>query len=451
MWGVRKAAAAVVESLEARALLSAVPLTIAQTPVWDGTQLRIIGTPANDQITVTQTSDGLVIGNSGGWSTTVAGAFANILIDAGAGNDSVVVDPSVTTDCIIYGGAGNDTLLAGSGNDRLYSGAGKNYLKAGTGDDVLDTLGSTRDTLVGGGGHDSFWTDANASAERILNLTPDEVAAGAVHRVGSFYAGPGMKPRQTLVKALSVRALPEPGTDGEGTYANYSNHPLFSASGPSQDDVIQGNIGDCYFLASLAATAKIDPSRLRQGILDMGDGTYLVQFSRGNSKVFVRVDGQLPTLDGSSLEYADFGGGGSIWAPIMEKAFAVYRTGANSYLSLSGGWMDEAFTALGGTSSSVYDVSNGTMLLSQIQRDLAAGKAVAFGTSTITDGAPLLGSHAYTVEQVITDANGTPTSVVMRNPWGIDGAGNDGSDDGYVTVTAAQAFDALLGFSAATV
>ena len=34
---------------------------------------------------------------------------------------------------------------------------------------------------------------------------------------------------------------------------------------------------------------------------------------------------------------------------------------------------------------------------------------------------------------------------------GIDGAGNDGLNDGYVTVTAAQAFDAFTGIVYATV
>lgn len=451
MVGTQRAAAAVVEFLEARAMLSAVPLTVIQATGWDGTQLRINGTPGNDQITVKQTAGALLVGNTGGWTTTVAGTFVNIVIDGGGGNDSVVVDPSVTTDCILYGGVGNDTLVGGSGNDTLYGGAGKNRLYGGAGDDVLDTLGSTRDTLVGGSGQDSFWTDANASLERVTDLTSQELAAGGVHRVASFYAPPGTpKARQRVSAVTSVRAFAEPGTDGQGAYVDDSNHPLFSSAGPSQDDVIQGNVGDCYFLASLAATAKIDPARIRQSILNLGDGSYLVQFSRGSAKFFVHVDGELPTVDGSP-EYAGFGADGSIWAPVMEKAFAVFRTGAASYLSLNGGWMDEAFTALGATSASVYDAADGTTLLSDMQRELAAGKAVAFGTATVTDGAPLLSSHAYTVESVNTDANGTPVSVVMRNPWGVDGVGNDGSDDGYVTVTAAQAYNDFLGFSTATV
>jgi len=449
---VRRAAGAVVESLEGRSMLSGVPLAIDLVATFGGTQLQITGTPGNDQITVAQTPDGLLVTNTGGWNTTVAGTFQNILVNAGGGNDSVMVDASVTTGCILYGGAGNDTLVGGSGNDRLYGGAGKNVLNGGAGDDVLDSVGSTRDTLAGGTGRDSFWADANPSAERITDLSADEVAGGDVHRVASLYSGPGApKARARIAKALSVRALPEPRTDGAGPYLDFSNHPLFSDAGPSGDDVNQGNVGDCYFLAPLSSIARLDPWKIRQSVLDMGDGTYLVQFSRGSSKAFVRVDGQLPTWDGTNPEYAGLGAGSSTWVAILEKAYAVYRTGANSYLSLGGGWMDETFTAMGGASSSVYSVPDSTTMLKQMQQALAAGKAIAFGTASITDNAPLLGSHAYSVEQVIADASGTPTAVQLRNPWGIDGAGNDGANDGYVTVTAAQLFNDMLGYTIASV
>jgi hypothetical protein len=449
---VRRAAGVVVESLEGRSLMSGVPLTIDLVAISGGSQLKITGTPGNDQITLKQAPGGLLVANAGGWSTTVTGVFTNIVIDAGAGNDSVVVDPSVTTDCVLYGGVGNDTLVGGSGNDRLYGGTGKNLLSGGAGDDVLDTIGSTRDTLTGGAGRDTFWTDANPFSQRITDLTADESAGGDVHRVASLYSGPGApKARARISKALSVRALPEPWTDGAGPYLDFSKHPLFSDAGPSADDVNQGNVGDCYFLAPLSSIAKLDPWRIRQSVLDMGDGTYLVQFSKGSSKAFVRIDGQLPTWDGKNPEYAGFGAAGSTWVAILEKAYAVFRTGANSYLSLGGGWMDETFTALGGTSFSTHSVPDAVTMLKQMQQSLAAGKAVAFGTASITDDAPLLGSHAYAVENVITDAFGTPTAVQLRNPWGVDGAGNDGADDGYVTVTAAQLFNDMLGYTTANV
>jgi hypothetical protein len=43
------------------------------------------------------------------------------------------------------------------------------------------------------------------------------------------------------------------------------------------------------------------------------------------------------------------------------------------------------------------------------------------------------------------DADGGFVSLVLRNPWGSDGAGNDGANDGVVTVTLDQANAAFLG------
>ena len=46
--------------------------------------------------------------------------------------------------------------------------------------------------------------------------------------------------------------------------------------------------------------------------------------------------------------------------------------------------------------------------------------------------------------------NGDGTySFVCRNPWGSDGVGSDGSNDGYVTVTAGQLYANCSGLTAA--
>ena len=45
-----RVAGAVVESLESRILLSGVPLAMSQQAVYDGLQLKIVGTPGNDSI-----------------------------------------------------------------------------------------------------------------------------------------------------------------------------------------------------------------------------------------------------------------------------------------------------------------------------------------------------------------------------------------------------------------
>src|SRR4051794_40359165 len=89
----------VVETLEARALMSGTPLDVTQATVTFGKELRVAGTSGNDQITVTQTADaGIVITTGTGWSATYAGSYASLRIDGGAGNDTIVLDATVMVD-----------------------------------------------------------------------------------------------------------------------------------------------------------------------------------------------------------------------------------------------------------------------------------------------------------------------------------------------------------------
>ena len=71
-----------------------------------------------------------------------------------AGDGGVVINTQpYTGSTILFGGAGDDRLLAGSGNDQLYGLAGDDTLDSGDGNDFL--LGASgRDSLVGGNGND---------------------------------------------------------------------------------------------------------------------------------------------------------------------------------------------------------------------------------------------------------------------------------------------------------
>src|SRR6185437_10778523 len=100
----RRSHRAVMEHLESHVLMSAAPLAVTEVPVTGGTQLHIAGTSGNDQITVRQTSAGLIVGNTGGWSKTVTDNIKSIWINGGAGNNSIVLDPSVTRDATLFGG-----------------------------------------------------------------------------------------------------------------------------------------------------------------------------------------------------------------------------------------------------------------------------------------------------------------------------------------------------------
>lgn len=320
----------------------------------------------------------------------------------------------------------------------MFAGLGDDNLRGGDGNDVLVSIdGDTNDDLWGENGDDSFWVDREgfwifASNDNIHDATTFEQQSN-VHKVGSFSNGAD--------KTLNGDNLADP-TDS-GTTRNLKNLPLFSNSGPSSRDIDQGGVGDCWLLAGLGAAADANANSIRQTVVDLGDGTYGVELGGK----FYRVDADLPTVSStnSSLRYAGLGQDDSLWAAIVEKAYAFFRTGAGTYASLANGWSSTVFDALGNSSAVSRSFTNGTSALQHIAGELSAGKAVVVNIFSAQGGAPVVGQHAYIVErvnyQIIRVAGLSlriPVSVVLRNPWGVDGAGSDGVNDARVTVTASQ-------------
>jgi hypothetical protein len=420
------------EALEQRTLLSAA-VTITEGRSELGTQLRITGSAASDKITVNKTTRGYVVTAQNGFAATYRGRFKSILINSGRGNDRVVVASSVRIPTEIFGGAGNDTIVGGAGNDSIYGNAGIDLLYGQAGDDTLiSTNDGKADILTGGAGADSYWADS-ALTERILDLSTYE-AANTLHRIAGFLQVP--TPMTALAVAPSTKDLPDPAlSDTTATYINYANHPLFGAAGPAAGDVAQGNLGDCYLLASLASVAQVDPAQIRQTVADLGDGTYAVHFHRGATDVYVHVDADLPSYSKGQLTYADFGADKSMWVAVVEKAYALFRSADASYSSIDTGWMTEAFSAIGLQSKSVYTTD---ALATQIDNFLKTGKAVTYATAAVPANSKLLEYHAYSVDHVVRSAFGGIVSIVLRNPWAIDGAAIDANDDGYITVTPSE-------------
>ena len=93
--------------------------------------------------------------------------------------------------------------------------------------------------------------------------------------------------------------------------------PLF-AHKPSIEDIVQGRSGNCFFLAALAA---IPSDKIREMMLDHGDGTVTVRFyereavTKQRKPVYVTVDKTVNIA--SSLD--------CLWVQIMEKAYALFR------------------------------------------------------------------------------------------------------------------------------
>lgn len=468
------------EPLEARRMLSAVFPAVTQTPIAAGTELSV-SVSGGEQITLSQTAAGINVtmaamteylpgdlnhdgvvnlqdlivavenfsteglgalvavvqefGQSDPVSPAVSnlysGTFAEIAVTCVNGNNAVTLDSTVTDTAVLQGGSGNDTLIAGAGNATLYAGAGQDDLVAGSGNDTLVALGASTDTLQGGSGLDSFWA---TSLDQVSNVSAAETALQAVHIV-------------TSVPALSSPAI----GNSSDIYTSFASDPLFAPAGPSALDIVQGQSGDCWYMASLAAIAQTDPNQITQDIVGLNDGTFLVRFFSGATPVYEHLDATLPTNTNGNLIYSKLGQNNSLWVPLMEKALAAFRYGGDSYSNLDGGWMNEAYSDLGITSTNTFYWTSASALLTQIQNELNSGEAVTAGILTVPSGTPLITNHAYSVVAVTTDSNGNLIGLEVRNPWGVVGISGYAGNNGYLTITAAQAFGAIAGTTAGVV
>ena len=490
------------ETLEPRQLLSggSFPLDVLLQKTKAGFDLLITGTKKADRIGITQDERGIVI-RDGSASKLIRAKLHQIIVNGGEGNDLIGVNSVIKIraalnggsghDVIIggggadlinggagndslYGGGGNDVIVGAAGNDSLYGNAGNDSLVGNAGDDVLVTLGGGRyDTLEGDAGFDSFWTDSSSREIVTDKLSAEEKYNGAWHQIEEFipyFDKEGDFTEIPLEPDGDDLPDPELDFDKDGNYnaddyEDYSDNPLFPSAGPTIDDINQGVLGDCYFLSTLAAGAETNPAWIRQSVVDLGDRTYAVRFmTEDGGEAYVRVDSELPVheVDDSGglghLEpaYAGLASEDSIWVAVMEKAFAYYRDPSNtpdggvdntSYHNLNHGWMDEPMIALGGVDVEAFDVTDtdnppfkdGDDLLNWIVKERLDGRAVTMATR----GQPskvFVESHAYTVLDVVADENGGRL-LKLRNPWGTDGhSSRDGKDDGYIYVTAEEAF-----------
>jgi Ca2+-binding RTX toxin-like protein len=406
----------------------------------------ILGGPITGSILITPPSDSDVISGGAGNDLLHGGDDADTL-SGGAGNDK------------LWGDAGNDVTRGNAGNDSCYGGDGADNLSGDEGDDLIVSIGGGAfDTLFGGTGSDNFWADAEDS-EQVRDADFGEALFGGVKRVARFM--------NNVTRNLNGQNLPDPDGRYRGrgftlispAWNNFKDTPFVGAGGISEADVQQGQTGDCWMLAAVAAAAKFSKIRLTHSMVDLGDGTYAFKFiNPAGEHQFVRVDADLPVWSaGSTLpRNAGFGTSNVSWVAMLEKAFAVFH-GGNRYLGLHGtSPVKAAFAAFGmRDAGNLFVKGDGSQTLQNIQDAMKQGKVVTLSTpnKAVPAGANVIKDHAYVVESINTFkvfTGGTKIgggvigglgkavdiiySVTLRNPWGTDGAGNDGNNNGLITV-----------------
>jgi len=210
----------------------------------------------------------------------------------------------------------------------------------------------------------------------------------------------------------------------------------------SYNDIKQGFVGDCFLLGSLAAVARQDPQRIRDMVVDNGNGTYTVTFKErhgggdlGSPPQYVdvpitvtadfwgglRVDDPLPW----HAAPGDTGlGTVEIWPLVIEKAYGQYLTCVHPYDAITNGGSPrtalEVLTGRPVTSGTSMSIGPSAPAFDALLADFQAGKAITVSTNDIEEK-PLVEHHTYAVSNVYRDANGNQW-VELYNPWGHDHA-----------------------------
>ncbi|SJL03409.1 uncharacterized protein ARMOST_06763 [Armillaria ostoyae] len=244
------------------------------------------------------------------------------------------------------------------------------------------------------------------------------------------------------------------------------DNPQFFIDGASSNDIVQGAIGDCWFVSALAAVCT------SQGLVekfcvarDEKVGVYGFIFFRDTKWVDVVIDDlvftSIPKFEelsnaekqlyhrdkalynrssrkgSATLYFARSGTDGETWVPLIEKAYAKLH---GSYGALSGGWACEAVEDLTGgvtcfiPTNDILDPdlfwteellkANHDRLFGVSFNDLDSSRS---GEVSIKVSG-LIGGHAYSVLRAV-ECKGK-RFVVVRNPWGESewtGPWSDGS------------------------
>lgn len=230
---------------------------------------------------------------------------------------------------------------------------------------------------------------------------------------------------------------------GKNEYEDYEQLTAF-VKGSSDEhevdpmDVDQGLLGDCYFIASLAAVARANPEAIKDLIIDNGDGTFEVAlFIRPHAwsepvRVTKTIDSQLASKYAGTPLYAGLGdsaeGQSEGWAPLLEKRLAQEK---GSYDDISGSKISKgfhyagAFELLTGKKQATDLVSglSDEEILVLIQDALDNNKPVTCGSLSDEQSEDLTKAanaknvhwnHAYAPISVDPSAK----TISLQNPWG---------------------------------
>lgn len=407
--------------------------TLSPTPVpnpnGQSPALLISDTNPTSSVYISQSGNNILTSGDGKtWSTNV-GPFSSVVYKGNAGTHSVAILNSVAIETLVYCAGGCSVSAQGSLRNTVVS---------------IDAAVKHGATSISGNAKTSAWVMAN-----------DQVSGVPSNRLH-------------IVSQLAPPTEPSD-LNYYGAAVDRSNLSLWG-SNPNMNDINQGYVGDCYFLAPLASIAggnipnvnkpAGNSDALRELAVELPSGNILTQWkskTSGGQYSYIQVTKKFSNSYVTNSPKSVWGSTG-VWGAALEKAFALYRSGQNSYSSINGGTIREAAQAFGFTETWDYNNRQGNnwqngvnySILTQDQFRSTMNNAVGnrqialLGSNTATfpssnplyvaQTSPVIGGHAYTYLWVRN--TGGQNIYTVRNPWGYDPSGGVGA--GVVELTESQ-------------
>ncbi len=413
-------------------------------------QVTLIGPETGDTLTVH--------GGNGNDTINAAGmtsAIMNLVLDGGAGNDTIVGSAGNDT---LLGGDGNDMVTGGRGNDTALLGAGNDTFvwNPGDGSDVVEGQDGT-DTMLFNGANVAENVDISANGGRVrfsrdvaaivMDLNSVEhiqfnALGGADNITVNDLTGTGV----TQV-AIDLGATPgNPGGDGQsdtvtanGTAGNdqisvvNSGGSILVKGLSAQVSIANAEAGDRIVVNGLGGDDTINASTIKAGqvqlTLNGGDGNDNIIGSAGDDLV---IGGR-----GNDTMLLGAGNDTAVWNPGDGSDTVEGQSGIDT-LQFNGANINENIdiSANGGRVRLFRDVANITMDLNDVENINVAALGGA-DTITVND---LTGTD---VSQVAIDLSATPGSgvgdgaadTIVINATNGDDVINISESNGVITVS----------------
>jgi Ca2+-binding RTX toxin-like protein len=382
--------------------------------------LHVTGTDGDDTISVVRVEQQVVIfGDALAAAVTTydAASLRAVRVDAGAGDDTVMVDEGLFVTADVTGGDGNDTLIGGGGHDQL---------DGQRGNDVLDGRGGA-DAMIGRDGFDTVDYSARRG-DLFVSLE-----AGAA-QPDDGEAGEGDSADATIEIVLGGAGDDHLSSDHTTSprifYGNAGDDTLVGSDGA---DRLNGGGGDDSILAGAGDDVLVGGAG--RDVLHGESGVDTVSYHYASSPVSVDIDG-----------FSNDGARGERDNVHVDVENVVGGSGGDRLVGHEGAVNQVANTLDGGAGNDWLEGRNGDdVLIGGLGEDMLNG---GHGADVLRGGLGtdrLIGGYGF--EDVVDYSDRATGVEVSLDGIADDGAGaeNDAIDDDVEGIVGSAHDDVIVG------